>query len=545
MSRILPLNSEGKVQFIPPGGKGTLWPHVSRWGVVEWTCWLQQIGWNDEAIRQYVQHDRYHYGFGLRRGPKEPFNWFYLPIPKQVEMHACRIPNVGFGGAAGGSKSHGSRWDAYRHCWAIPGFHAIIMRRTFQELKRNHMNKARLECLKINDYLGKEVMQYVPSEFEIRFAHNNSLITFGHCQNPGDEEKYLGDEYDAFYPDEVATFLQSQIMGVAGRLRSVIDGVEPRLVGTTNPAGAHTQWYVDWFLSGNVDLDEYPEYNKSDYHFIQSKLWDNPWLMDKDGTFTKYIKRLSNYSPMRRRQLLEGDWTAIFGQFFEDFNHPARFVKYALSELRACRFERWIDWGYSKPGVCVWVAIFPNGKIHTFAEYKFQNTIASVVAANIRDETKRLFNIISPGKALRVSKTIADPSMFNLDGHVGESYADTFKRFGVICVEGDNQRVLGWGRMRHWTAMDHNGTMWWTVDQDACPYTARTIGALTKDKDDPEDLDTDGEDHSADAHRYGFFGRPSPESIKPQQTEVLTDSIKALLNTLTPQQQHRPAGKVA
>lgn len=541
MSRLLPRNADGRVQFSPPDGVS--WPHVNKWGWTEWLSWLSQQGWSEAQVKQYLHVDRYKYGFGLRRTDKDPWTWFYLPIPNQVIMHACRFPNVGFGGAAGGSKSHGSRWDAYRHCWTVPGFSAIIMRRTFGELKRNHMDKARLECKRINDFLGKEVMEYVPSEFEIRFNHNGSKIIFGHCQNPGDEDKYLSDEYDAFYPDEVATFLQQQILGVAGRLRSTIEGVDPRMVATTNPAGAHTLWFVDWFINGNVDLDEYPDYTQADYFFIQSLLYDNPYLMDKDGTFSKYIKRLSGYSPMRRKQMLEGDWTAITGQYFTEFTHPKRFMRLSLGELRGCRIERWIDWGFSKPGVCCWVAIFPSGHVHTFFEYKFEKTIAPVVAAHIRDITKQLLKQIGP--SARIHRSIADPSMFNLDGHNGESYSKMFRDKGVVCIEGDNQRVLGWGRMRAWMAMDPTGRMWWTVDRESCPYTARTIGSLIHSKSDPEDLNTDGEDHSADLHRYGFYAQPMPESKGSLRTPPLTDSIKELLNSLQSSLTVRPKGMVS
>lgn len=543
---MLPRDNEGKVRFVPPK---EFWPHVNKWGWLEWHSWLTQQGWTDDAVTQYLEVDRYKYGFGLRRNNKEPWSWFYLPIPNQVIMHACRFPNVGFGGAAGGSKSHGSRWDAYRHCWTIPNFSAIIMRRTFGELKRNHMDKVRQEAKRINDFLGQEVMQFVPSEFELRFAHNGSKVIFGHCQNPGDEDKYLSDEYDAFYPDEVATFLQAQVLGVAGRLRSTIEGVEPRMVATTNPAGAHTLWYKDWFVDHNVNLEEYPDYDPKDYYFIQSLLYDNPYLMDKDGTFSKYIKRLGGYSPMRRKQMLEGDWSAITGQYFEDFAHPKRFQRIAFSELRGCRIERWIDWGFSKPGVCYWVAIFPSGHVHTFFEYKFEKTIANVVAVHIRDITKELLRQIgsnNPTRQLRIHKTIADPSMFNLDGHVAESYATVFARAGgVVCTEGDNQRVLGWGRMRSWMAMDPTGRMWWTVDNIACPYAARTIGSLVTSKSDPEDCDTTGEDHAADAHRYGFQAQPMPANNGTSRTPPLTDSVRALLDSIHPKDNTRPAGMVS
>lgn len=544
MSLLLyPRNDEGKVQFIPPDGPGGVWPHVSRWTFREWHAWMTQQGYTEQQVIQYVQVDRYKYGFGLRKTEKEPWTWFYLPNPRAVEMHSCRSPNVGYGGAAGGSKSHASRWDAIRHCFFIPEFRAIIMRRTFNELKRNHMDKVRSEVERINKFFGREVLDYAPSDFELRFKHNGSKIIFGHCQNAGDEEKYLSDEYDGFYPDEVATFLKEQVLGVAGRLRSVIEGVEPRMVATTNPAGANTLWFKDFFIDHRVDLEEYPEYDSADYHFIQSMLYDNPWLMDKDGTFRKYEKRLGMYSPMRRKQLLEGDWSAITGQFFAEFEYPKRFVKLAWAELRTCRIERWVDWGYEKPGVCYWVAIFPTGHIHTFFEYRFDHTIAPIVAKNIKAITEQLARLF--GKGFRVSKSVFDPAMWGVDGGTGKTYEKMFAEQGVAGVQGDNQRVFGWGNMRIWMVNDPYGRPWWTIDKEACPYACRTIGSLIHAKSDPEDCDSEGEDHAADAHRYGFMARPIPLQGIVGPTPSLTGSVRELLNSLTAPPASRNIGQVS
>jgi hypothetical protein len=38
----------------------------------------------------------------------------------------------------------------------------------------------------------------------------------------------------------------------------------------------------------------------------------------------------------------------------------------------------------------------------------------------------------------------------------------------------------------------------------------RTLPALIHDEHDPEDVDTDGEDHAPDAWRYGLMTRPKP-----------------------------------
>lgn len=535
MEGIRSANSDD-IRFLPPAGD-TLWPPVSAWQFRHWEAFLKPHGWTDAQIAQYTQHDRFDYGFGLRHTERDPWMWFYQPTPRAVSFHASKVPNILYGGAAGGSKSHSARWDAYRHCWSIPGFVAIIMRRTFQELKRNHMRFVAQESERINTWLGKDAMNFIPTEFELRFPHNGSLIIFGHCQNPGDEEKYLSDEYDAFYPDEIATFTKEQVLGVASRLRSTKRGIHPRLGATSNPGGAHTLWCVQYFITRDVDRDENPRYNPQEWAFIPARLYDNPYLMDADGTFTTYENRLYARGEMRRRQLLDGDWTAIVGQFFPEFSD--RHILH-LDIPAGTRIERWIDWGYSKPGVCHWVACLSNGHLHVFREYLFRQTVASDVARHIVEETRDVLRQIPQA---RLAKSVADPSMFSLDGHTGESYAETFGRCGVPLIKGDNQRVLGWGRLRHWLQNAPDGLPWLTFDP-SCTYTHRTIPSLISDKNDPEDVDTEGEDHAADADRYGVMARPAPtDTVRPRK-EYLPDTVGWWLNTLQ-QRKERPIGKVS
>lgn len=529
------LDDVPQVIFTPPAGLKE-WPDVAQWQYQEWSHWLSQHGWDKPRIDQYLQVDRYKYGLGLRRHANEPYTWFYNPGPAAVPLHASRIKNLLYGGAAGGMKSHSTRYDAYRHCLAIPNYRSLIMRRTFEELKRNHLDRAVGECTLINKFFQDEranVMETVKTEHEMRFI-NGSKIIFGHCQNPGDEEKYLGDEYDDFRPDEEATFEKSQIIGVSGRLRStkrLANGARiiARKIGTSNPGGAHTLWLKQFYIDKNPDPIEYPKYKAHDYEYIPAKLYDNPYLMDPDGTFTSYEDRLSMYSPARRRQLLLGDWTAITGQFFPEFTENLHVGVLGIPE--GCKIERWIDWGYSpNPGVCHWVACFPNGRLYVFAEWVFRETIAADVAKRIKEITNKE---VLPATRGRLSKSVADPSMWATQGGTGESYAETFARMGCGLRKGDNERVLGWGRMRHWFKRHPEGGAWLMYHPD-CVYAIRTIPSLVHDKSDPDDIDTIGEDHAADADRYGLMARPSPTVFARSQTPTLPDSVRGMLNQVFP-----------
>lgn len=541
----LPVEVEtGRVRFIPPNGEPD-WPAVPQWHFDHWWAFLAQHGWTYEETRQYFDFDRFTYGFGVRRSETEPFRWFYLPIPRAVEYHSAKIPNILFGGAVGGTKSTTARWDAYRHSWAIPEFTSIIMRRTHQELKRNHMKFVARESKRINDFLNREVMEWVPTEFELRFKHNGSIILFGHCQNEGDEEKYLSDEYDAFYPDEMATFLKQQILGVASRLRSVTrDGIRiiPRLGGTSNPGGANTLWMRDWFISrilSEEDAIDNPRYNPEEYLYIHARLYDNPYLMDPDGTFLTYENRVYARGGARAKQLINGDWSVISGQFFEEITDK-HFAKIHIP--KGSKIERWIDWGYSNYGICVWAAILPSGHIYIFHEYPFKKTIPSLVAKFIAAET---VNILKRYPGMRLGKTVADPAMWGIDSGTGESIARTFQRNGVSMIEGDHQRVLGWSRFREWLAIAADGIPWMVISPE-CRYTHRTLPALIIDKNDPEDINTRSEDHAADAIRMGLMARPSPAILGDRSRILyLPDSVHSMLDQLRAPSGVRLPGQVS
>ena len=534
---------EPPVRFLPPIGTSE-WPPVNQWGYKEWHSWLSQHGWSTPRVDQYLQVDRYTYGWGFRRHEKEPFTWFYLPGPAAIPLHASRLPNVLYGGAAGGMKSHSTRNDAYRHCTAIPDFRSILMRRTHEELKRSHIDKLIGECERVNHFFGDVVMDYIKTDHELNFRLNHSKIIFGHCQNLGDEEKYLSDEYDEFRPDEAATFEKQQIVGVSGRLRSTKYGIVSRLIATSNPGGAHTLWLKRWFIDRLVQRAENPRYRAEAYQYIPASLYDNPWLMDPDGTYATYEERLYAYSRERRRQLLNGDWTALAGQFFSEFSDKTHVAE--LDIPLGCKIERWIDWGYSpNPGICHWVACFPDGRLYVFAEWIFNGEgrrlmVASEVAAKIARLTEEE---ILPRTSGRIEKSIGDPSMWAKDGHSGESYAETFRNAGVWMIQADNDRVLGWGRLRHWLRPHPAGGRWLMFHPD-CVYAIRTYPGLIHSKADPDDVDTTGEDHAADADRYGVMARPTPTVFHSSRPVGLSTDIQHLL-TEARGPGPRPAGKVA
>ena len=92
------------------------------------------------------------------------------------------------------------------------------------------------------------------------------------------------------------------------------------------------------------------------------------------------------------------------------------------------------------------------------------------------------------------------------------SMSDDWKKlFGSITTiyKGNNERIPGWSLMREmieWQSGPDSRVL--TPPRfkvfNTCPNLTRTLPLLIANKNNPEDVDTDGEDHAADAARYGI-----------------------------------------
>lgn len=340
-----PRNTDGQVCFVPPIGRDG-WPPVADWTPEDWGWWLSQQGWTQAEIDQYLNHDRYAYGVGFaptgeRAGVHNAHElgvkWLYLPTPVGITLHSTRhsqVSNFLWGGAAGGTKSMSARWEAISCCLdpARENFRAIIVRRELEELRRTHLDaidyEADLLCAAIGDKKAVKVTAAPPLA---TFPSTGAKIVFGFAASPGDENRYLGEHYDLFLGDEATMLQWKQIVGIQGRLRNDPKlNQKSRMILTTNPGGPSHDDCVRYFITKDVKPSENKLYKPEKWDFLQAKLWQNPYYMDPDGTFSSYEERLHMYDKERRQQLLDGDWNTVVGQFFPDFQPLTHMQSLAL-----------------------------------------------------------------------------------------------------------------------------------------------------------------------------------------------------------------------
>jgi len=446
----------------------------------------------------------------------------YEPLPHQTKFHVSTARYCLMEGGRGSGKSKAMRNDAYIRCLSIPRFRALLVRRTFPELKKSHLMDVPFELKK----LGLPDNAWHATDYVARFPHG-SILQFGHCEDDNALTKYLSSEWEIIYYDELATFTERQWAFLNSSLRSPIPGYRPVARGGTNPVGPGAGWVKRYFIDKNITQEEMPGYNPADYETIHSSMRDNPHV-DREA-YEQILNALP--SEALRKALLEGEWT-IEGQFFSEWKEtkdgkPWHVIDelptvrgVPITQLPHIQIVRVIDWGYSKngnPGVCLWFALLTDGSAIAFKEFVFREMLPSEVAAEITRQSE----------GLRIRYTVGDTAMWA--EHEGPSIAERFENCGIGMMEADKNRIAGWVAAHTWlkdvlTRVDGNDQI---VEyprlrflRSGCPHTIRTIPSCVVDPKNPQDLLTIGEDDAADCVRYFAQDRGGPSKEKRTDPEL-------------------------
>lgn len=432
---------------------------------------------------------------------------FSPPNKKQEQFFLDRHKYVAFGGARGGGKSWAVRTKAALMALRYPGIRITVIRRTYPELRANHITPMR-EML-----LGIAV--YNESRKELIFE-NGSAIFFRACARRTDADKLQGTETDVLFIDEATQFEEETYSRIKACVRGVND-FPKRIYLTCNPGGVGHGWIKRLFIDRAYNSGE----NPGDYSFIKSLVGDNYALLSSDPD---YVSKLEALPTKLRRAWLDGDWDIFEGQFFDDFiigdeqAQKSRRFTHVIEPFEIPEdyiIYRSFDFGYSKPFDCSWWAIDYEGCAYLILQLYGCTGIPN---EGVKWDPDRIFteihNIERSHRWLQNRQIIgiADPSIW--DGSRGEAIIDCADRCLVHFDKGDNSRIAGWMQCHRRLAFDAQGRAK-VYFFNTCSHAIRTLPLLQYSPVRPEDLDTDGEDHFADSFRYFCMARP----IKPKSRE--------------------------
>ncbi len=403
------------------------------------------------------------------------------PTKKQAAFFSAKTRYIAYGGARGGGKSWALRRKLVTLCLRYPGISCLLVRRSYSELKSNHLYTLTAEYGELFDYSDSEKL--------LRFK-NGSRIQLGYCDAERDTLRYQGQEYDIIAIDEATQLTEYQFSIFKACLR----GTKPfprRIYLTCNPGGVGHAWVKRLFVDRLYREGENPE----DYTFIKAGVYDNDTLTEADP---EYIRSLESLPPKLRRAWLDGEWDVFEGQFFPEFSESLHVIPREKLPTDLTYFAA-ADYGFDMFALLV-LGVAADGKLYAVEELCEKNL-------TLGEAGSRAEGVLAD---YPVRYLVISPDIYNRRQDSGVSGIETFlgTRRLPPTSPADNRRVPGWRILRERLAKGEDGTPSLLICE-SCRNLIRSLPFLISDPLRPEDASSEPHEytHSPEALRYGAMSR--------------------------------------
>lgn len=337
--------------------------------------------------------------------------------------------------------------------------------------------------------------------------------------------------------DELSNYPDDRLLKMAMSIvRGGPKGMPRRVRNATNPGGAGHNWvkrrYGLPLLAQRIVGPEIRDGKGTARRVICGYLSENFHLLRNDP---EYVNRLRQnaISDAQLRAWVYGDWDITDGGMFDDLwrNEIHRIPNIPFNKIpQGWRLTRSFDWGSAKPFSVGWW-LTSNGEPSMvegrsvggkagdrirLAEWYGAKSNADNLGLNMlnveiadgivrREEEWGIRGRVQPGHA--------DSAIFANASGTGKSIADDMKERKVIWIpsdKGPGSRIHGWGQVRKYlkaaTVEPREDPGLFVCDR--CREFLRIFPTLPRDPKNPDDLNTESEDHVADEARYELYQKP-------------------------------------
>lgn len=345
---------------------------------------------------------------------------------RQKLFFKARRRFIAYGGARGGGKTWAVRVKAMLLASRYAGIKILIIRRSFPELRDNHILPLQMEL--------RDIARWKEQEKRFIFP-NGSFIRFGYCSAERDVLQYQGQEYDIIFIDEATQLTELQFQTFKGCLRGAND-FPKRMYLTCNPGGVGHAWVKRLFIDRQYVGDE----RAGDYEFIQAKVTDNPVLMRKDP---EYINTLRSLPYELREAWLNGSWDIFAGQYFSEWNRDVHVV----APFEPPRWwRRYITMDYGLDMLAAYLIVVDDHDMAYVVREVYQGRdlgegAKGLIVSEAAREVKKL-----AGED-KITAWLAPPDLWNARQETGRSVADIFASQGIALTATSNDRLDGWMAM--------------------------------------------------------------------------------------------------
>jgi hypothetical protein len=463
----------------------------------------------------------------------EPMPWqqMGLAVPDQFDLLLS--------GGRGGGKSTFLVQLILRDAMRFgAGYVGALVRRDLAGLR-----KLEQELLAQIDHIPELVgSKYISSQKELRFT-TGGLLYLHYIKDENAFGRFQGIDLSHVYIDESGQIPDpAPVLRLRSSMRSTVQGVIPRMVLTCNPNNAGSWWHYDHIIRKSVPWrPQYIELFRKEIVLIHSTLFDNPHITDRDG-YIEALKASCLFDEAKIQSEVYGSWGAVSGSFFGHVWDSNRLRVPPIGGLptRDTGFDPWncwlsLDWGTRAPSSLLLAYRTPNamwwggkylgaGSVVLLDEiYTNSTTTDGTRLWNEGDRSLTTSKLAQLARGMcrsngveieqiprrhRVMDAALGAEMGHKDGSLGNQLADEGVQF-VAAPKG--RRPPGWQLMARMmeAAGDPSVPALYATPQVESFWA--TIPALVYSERDPEDLDSSGPDHTADALRYLLMAMAQPK----------------------------------
>lgn len=328
--------------------------------------------------------------------------------------------------------------------------------------------------------------------------------------------------------DELTEFTESMYEYMDTRLRTTDPVLEPmlQLCSASNPDGPGLLWVRRRFIEGKEPETIYRKVTKLrdgriryyDSIFIPAKLEDNPILYQSG----QYEASLLNKRPEVREAILHGNWYINPGAFLANVWDSAVHVVKNHDVPRGLKIVRSCDPGIGAPSCVTWYYVDRNGGLTGIHNLYVRNHDATMLAQRIR-EVEEFYGWWDSESEQSPLYGPMDEDAFNRNMSGGPSYAEAMRKCGVRWKRSRKDRFNGAAEIvRRLSARvkDIDGEVKPLLRyMERCKSPIETLPVLQSDPNDPNDVDTKGDDHAWDEVMYQCLDRVLPNREKEDEDD--------------------------
>jgi len=437
-------------------------------------------------------------------------------------------------GGRGGAKSYCLALLALRHVEQYASKARVLY------VRKTHAGTADFEglCRDLFATIYGTAIRFNAQEGIFRFPSGGTLEV-NQIEDASSYSKFQGRSFSLLLIDEAGQFATPDLLD---RLRSNLRGpkdVPTRVAVAANPGDVGHSWLLKRY-AWQVPWQPYVE-PASGRTFVHcpSTFLDNPFI-DREE-YRRQLGASCPSDPELLKAYLEGDWTThVRGAFFG-----------AVLDQSRNLVERWpgipVNWpapylchdfGSSAPSATYIIAVSP-GDTGPDGRYYARGSLIAVdeLATNEPGRNDRGMGYTVPVLAELIKETcdrwkpagktsmyfqrvrpigVADDAIFAKTGSGAGSISEEFRRAGVSFSPARKaDRLAGWNTMRRLLQDAGKPDTPGLYVARHCEYFWETAPMLGRDPRRPEDLDSRGPDHAADALRYGALRLRRTASIQP------------------------------